>query len=142
MSNHNPTRAELVAALRHSEFVGAASKVTGSLLRNIVAQQFEAAGLDVVVVAANGVGAKVPFPGAEIVWQKRSGGEFKRNLISWDTGETTAVTQSPSGAVRLVANCMQCGQRNELTIDTGVPAAGLPCSRCGSPLIALGDSGS
>lgn len=141
MSKQEPTRGEVVAALSIPAFMTTASHLTGSQLRHLVAERLAIAGLDVVVIAVNGIGASLPFPGAELVWQHRSGGEFKRQVLSWNIGQTAVATPGPSGAVHLIADCAQCGQRNELTLDGEMSIGGLPCSRCGSPLISLDDNG-
>lgn len=137
MSSQEPTRRDIVAALSNPAFMSSAALLTGTTLRDTVAKRLRSVGLEVVVVAANGVGSTRPYPGAEVVWQHRSGGEFRRHLVSWRVGKTAISTQEPSGAVHLQADCARCGQRNELTVDIDIASAGLPCTRCGSPLIAF-----
>lgn len=87
MSNQEPSRGDVVAALSIPAFMSAASRQTGSQLRHLISERLQAAGMDVVVVTANGIGASRPYPGAEIVWQHRLGGEFRRHLVSWTIGQ-------------------------------------------------------
>ena len=141
MSKQEPTRGDVVAALSIPTFMTTASHLTGSQLRQLVAERLATAGLDVVVIAVNGIGASLPFPGAELVWQHRTGGEFRRQVVSWNIGQTAVATQRPSGAFYMIADCAQCGQRNELTLDGEMSIGGLPCSACGSPLISLDQKG-
>lgn len=135
MSNQEPTRSDIVAALGVPTFVLAASRLSGSALRGLISERLHAAGIDVVVVAANAIGSVQPYPGAELVWQPQSGGDFRRHLVSWTIGQPAVMTHEPSGVVHVAADCARCGQHNELTLDQDVTSTGFPCSRCGSSLI-------
>jgi hypothetical protein len=75
---------EINAALGSPNFVALAARLTGGFLRQIVARQLTEAGIDVVVIAANGVGDGSPYREAEIIWQLPEGGDFVRQRIKWE----------------------------------------------------------
>lgn len=141
MSNMEPTRSDFVAALGNPVFVAAASLETGSQLRRLVSERLRAHGIEVVVVAANVIGALPPFPGAEIIWQPALGGEFRRQLVRWTKDQTAEAMHAPGEAVHIFADCSQCGQHNEFIPGLDVTTAEICCIGCGSPLAAFPEEG-
>jgi hypothetical protein len=134
-------RGELVAAFCDPGFIAVASRLTGGFLRQVVADRLKGTGVDIVVVAAQGLGSDdPPFREAEIVWQPTDGGEFERLIISWDLARWVFAGGRESGRViHFVVDCPACRQRNDLSVDERAQAEEVACAHCGANLGTVSD---
>ena len=65
MNNSSDTRSAIAEALQDKLFVEFAAKQTGTFLRNAVARHLSERRVDVVVVAASGIGNQTPCRGRD-----------------------------------------------------------------------------
>jgi hypothetical protein len=134
MAGTEALRGDIDAALCTPNFTAIAARLTGGFLRQVVAHRLTEARIDVVVIAANGLGDVPPYKEAEIIWQPPQGGEFVRQTVRWELAPWAFSSRAGFRQTHVVIDCDQCGQTNAIAVDGGGSTAQLSCFNCGAAL--------